>query len=408
MMLWLSRRCLLLGLLGVLLTASNGWCEELEAGTVSPEALYNEVWGLIAGKFVDEDKNGQDWRIWQNRYAGLLKTPEDGYVAVETMLASLEDRYTRFLEPEAFKEETDSIQATLFGIGIQIGVKDNKLLVISPIEDTPAFKAGLKANDEILSINAKSTLGMSIKQGADLIRGKKGTPVVIVVKREGKELAFTVLRDEIKLKSVSVQPPLKASVVPESLGYIRLSSFLSKSASEEFEKALKDQADKAGYIVDLRGNPGGLLTNAISIADMFLRSGAIVSTVDRNGYKQVAEASPALVTDKPLVILIDEGSASASEILSGALKDHGRALLVGRTTFGKGLVQEINPLSSKAGLNITIQKYLTPNDTDINKKGIAPDVMVKPTEADLKAEKDTPLAKAVDVLLAKISAKPIK
>jgi carboxyl-terminal processing protease len=369
--------------------------------TVSPQALYDEVWGIIAGKFVDESKNGQDWRIWQHRYDNLMKTPEDAYVCIETMLASLDDRYTRFLTPEEFKEERDSIKAVLFGIGIQIGVKENKLVVIAPIEDTPAARAGLKSNDEIISIDGHSAQGMSVKDGASYIKGEKGTSVKLLIKREGKEIPFVVVRDEIKLKSVSTKPPFEKTVIPSTLGYIKLSSFISNSAGREFVEALNKMPEKSGYIIDLRSNPGGLLENATSIADLFLKEGGIVSTVDRYGYKIVTEAASPVITDKPLVVLIDDGSASASEILSGALKDHARATLVGRKSFGKGLVQEINGTAGNTGLHVTTQKYLTPNDIDINKKGIDPDVMVKVTEADLKAGKDLQLEKAVEILTKK-------
>ena len=369
--------------------------------SVSPQALYEEVWGIIAGKFVDESKNGQDWRIWRHRYDKAMKTPDDAYVCIETMLASLDDRYTRFLTPSEFKDERDSIKAVLFGIGIQIGIKENKLVVIAPIEDTPAARAGLKSNDEILSIDGHSALGMSVKDGASYIKGEKGTSVKLLIKREGKEIPFVVVRDEIKLKSVSTKPPFEKTVIPSTLGYIKLSSFISNSAGKEFVDALNSMPDKAGYIVDLRSNPGGLLENATSIADLFLKEGGIVSTVDRYGYKIVTEATSPVITDKPLVVLIDDGSASASEILSGALKDHARATLVGHKSFGKGLVQEINGTSGVTGLHVTTQKYLTPNDIDINKKGIAPDVVVKVTETDLKAGKDLQLEKAVELLTKK-------
>ena len=203
------------------------------------------------------------------------------------------------------------------------------------------------------------------------------------------------------MKSVSTKAPFEKTVIPSTLGYIKLSSFISNSAGKEFVDALNSMPDKAGYIVDLRSNPGGLLENATSIADLFLKEGGIVSTVDRYGYKIVTEATSPVITDKPLVVLIDDGSASASEILSGALKDHARATLVGHKSFGKGLVQEINGTSGGTGLHVTTQKYLTPNDIDINKKGIDPDVVVKVTETDLTAGKDVQLEKAVELLSKK-------
>ncbi len=364
----------------------------------NPRLLYDDVWKLINSKYVDGEQNGQNWHRWRHKYDSVIKSKQDSYVAIETMLASLDDPYTRFLDPEEFAEEKRSISGTLYGIGVQIGIRDDKLTVIAPIEDTPAARAGLITNDLILEIDGISTKGISIKQAADKIRGPKGTPVKLLIKREGEEpKEFTIIRDKIDIKSVSIKKP-SFSKIDKSIGYIRLNSFLSHSASSELEEALKQLSVKDGYIIDLRSNPGGLLSNAIYISDMFLDAGYIVSTVDRDGYKETQRANKNLITDKPLVILIDGGSASASEILSGALKDNGRAVLVGTKSFGKGLVQEINRLSYGAGINITTQKYLTPNGTDINKVGIVPDIKVKNTKEDIKNKKDKQLEKAQEVL----------
>lgn len=378
----------------------------------SPQALYDEVWKLVNSRFVDFTKNGQNWSIWRHRYDNQLKTEEDAYVAIDSMLSSLNDRYTRFLNPEEFSDETNSIRATLFGIGIQIGVRNDQVVVIAPIEDTPAEKAGLKSQDIILQINGESTKGMSVKDAADRIRGEKGSTVKLTVKRGDKApKEYVVMRDEIKLKSVSDTPPITLS---DNIGYIRLSSFLSKTAAEELKNTLNKESEKQGYILDLRGNPGGLLTNAIVIADYFLDHGGIVSTVDRDGYKETKSSTSGVLTSKPLVVLINEGSASASEILSGALRDNNRAILVGKKSFGKGLVQEINALPNGSGVNITTQKYLTPNDTDINKVGILPDIDVSMPELkddetyDPKKQGDPQLSKAQEVLLDLIAGKNVK
>ena len=322
----------------------------------SPQDLYDNVWKLIDTKYVDATQNNQDWHRWRHKYDSSIQNDKDAYLGIETMLASLNDPYTRFLDPEAFADETQSISGTLFGIGVQIGTKDDKLMVIAPIENTPADKAGLKSNDIILEINGKSSKGMSVKDAADLIRGEKGTNVTLLIKREGSaEKLYTITRDKIDVKSVSITIP-KGANVPKNIGYIRLSSFLSHTASDEIKDALVKLKNKDGYVLDLRSNPGGLLTNAITISDMFLNSGLIVSTVDRDGYKEVQKSINNPITKKPLVLLIDGGSASASEILSGALKDNGRAMLIGTKSFGKGLVQEINKLPGGSGVNITTQK----------------------------------------------------
>lgn len=362
-----------------------------------PSELYDNVWRLINTKYVDQTDNMQDWNTWRHKYDKYINTDEDAYVAIETMVASLDDPYTKFLDPKEFSEETSSIKGSLKGIGVQIGMKDSKLMVIAPIEDSPAEKAGLKADDEILEINGVSTKGITIDKAADKIRGEQGTSVDLLVKRKDDIKRYTIVRQEIEIKAVSTKIPNDVKL-PSDIGYIRLSSFISKNAAKEFEDAVMLNRNKKGLIVDLRSNPGGLLTNAIYISNMFLKGGVIVSTVDRDGYKETQRANKSPITNQPLVVLINKGSASASEILSGALKDNKRAVLVGEKSFGKGLVQEINRLPDNAGVNITIQKYLTPNGTDINKKGIEPDIIVELTEDDVKNKDDKQLKKASEVL----------
>ena len=376
----------------------SGWVIRDNVFAYSPIDLYDNVWRLINNKFVDQSNNQQDWAKWRHKYDNKIVTNEDAYIAINTMIASLNDPYTKFLDPKEFADETSSIKGSLKGIGIQIGVKDGKLMVIAPIEDTPAEKAGLQADDEILEIDGASTKGITVDKAADKIRGKEGTQVTLLVKR--KDMApkvYTITRAEIEIKSISQKLPTEMKI-PNDFCYIRLSSFISRNAATEFGNILNNNKDKKGFIIDLRSNPGGLLTNAIYISDMFLDGGTIVSTVDRDGYKETQRASTGVYTRKPVVVLINKGSASASEIFSGAMKDNHRAVIIGEQSFGKGLVQEINKLPYDAGINITIQKYLTPNGTDINKKGITPDIVVKLTEDDVKNKNDLQLKKAVEVL----------
>lgn len=365
-------------------------------------ALYDTVWKLVNTKYVDQTNNMQDWSKWRRKYDNYIKTDEDSYMAIRTMLASLDDQYTRFLDPKEFAEETSNIRGSLKGIGVQIGTRDGKLMVIAPLEDTPAEKAGILADDEIIEIDGESTKGITVEKAADKIKGEEGTTVTLVIKRKDDLKTFKIVRQEIELKAVSTKVPNDVKLNPQ-IGYVRLSSFISKNAAAEFEKAMIEQSDKKGYIIDLRSNPGGLLTNAVLISNMFLSSKVVVSTVDRDGYKDTLKTMKPVLTNKPLVVLINKGSASASEITSGALHDNGRAVLIGEQSFGKGLVQEINKLPDGSGVNITIQKYYTPNGTDINKKGITPDIVVELTEDDIEKKNDTQLIRANEVLTKMIN-----
>jgi carboxyl-terminal processing protease len=357
------------------------------AKSVDPERLYKRVWALIREEFyeqrfcVTDPSASQDWRRWEHRYDGKLATLDDSHKAIETMLNSLGDRYTRFLDHDAFGDEKDQIAATLYGVGIQIGMdKTHKVVVIAPIDNTPASKAGLMPGDEIAEINGKVTKGLSVEDAAKQIKGPKGTDVTLGINRSGKPMKFTMKRDEIHINAVQT-----AKMITPDIGYIRLTSFISQDANKEMLKALSDLSGAKGIILDLRDNPGGLLTNAIEISNMFLDGRRdIVSTVDKDGYKTPAVSDGRPVTKQPLVMLINKGSASASEITSGALHDNNRALLVGERSFGKGLVQGITRLEDETGVNVTIAKYLTPNDIDINKKGITPDVTVELADKDYK------------------------
>lgn len=356
----------------------------VEKTAAAADKLYHKVWLLIKEEFYQPDYNGQKWEYWEHRYDHKLANMDDAHVAISTMLDSLGDRYTRFLDREAFDDEKSQIDARLCGIGVQIGLdpKSHRVVIVSPIDGTPAFKAGVQAGDEIDQIDSKSTKGFSVEDAAKHIRGEEGTPVVLDLLRKGSKVQIKVTRAQIKIKAVQT-----ASMLEGGVGYIRLSSFISQEANNEVKDALSKLSTAKGIILDLRGNPGGLLSNAIDISNMFLRKGNIVSTVDRDGYKTPTPCDGNPICDKPLVLLINKGSASASEITSGALHDNGRATLVGQTTFGKGLVQGINKLEDGSGVNITIAKYLTPGDVDIHKKGIGPDVAVNISDKDFKDHK---------------------
>lgn len=342
----------------------------------SPDRLYNYVWSLINEDFYDHTFNHQDWKRWQHKYDGKLSDFDASHKAIETMLASLGDRYTRFLDKDAFDDEKNQIDAQLCGIGVQIGLdKQHRVVVISPIEDTPAQKAGIRPADLILEIDGKATTGFSVDDAAKYIRGEVDSKVNLLVGRGTQKKKFLITRKKIPLKSVQTSKMLDSKV-----GYIRLSSFISHKVDIEMIAALKELTQAKALILDLRDNPGGLLNKSISVSDLFLDSGNIVSTVDKEGYKTSVASKGRPICRLPMVVLINKGSASASEITMGALKDNGRAILIGEKSFGKGLVQGINKLDDGSGVNITIARYLTPNDSDIHEKGISPDIEVKLTK----------------------------
>jgi carboxyl-terminal processing protease len=380
--------------------------------------LYHRVWEIIRDTFYEPTYNNQNWSRWEHRYDGKLKTMDDSKKAIETMLASLGDRYTRYLDKSAFEEENNAIAARLYGIGIQMGMdKTQRIVVIAPIEGTPAARAGLMPADEIAEVNGKSTKGSSVEEVSKQIRGPIDTQVTLTINRNKEKKMFTITRAEIPVKSVQT-----VEMLNNDIGYVRLSTFISQVANAEMREALAKLTPARGIILDLRDNPGGLVTNAIDISSMFLEGGPVVSTVDRNNHKVQSMSNGRPITRQPLVVLINQGSASASEITSGALRDHNRADLVGSKSFGKGLVQAINRLFDGSGVNVTIARYLTPNNTDINKKGIVPDQELKLEIKDYKEGrgpwwmdpegptvkrspkdgKDVQLKKAIEVLEKKI------
>ncbi|MGB3239485.1 MAG: carboxyl-terminal processing protease CtpC [Geitlerinemataceae cyanobacterium] len=346
----------------------------------SPKELVDEVWQIIDKNYVDATFNQVDWRETRDEYLNRSYTSnEEAYVAIREMLEKLGDPYTRFMDPQEFRNMQIDTSGELTGVGIQLSQDEEtkELIVVSPIEDTPAFKAGIKAQDVIISIDDTTTEGMNINDAVNLIRGQVGTSVTLKIRRENEEIEFEITRDRIEIH------PVRYSFSPDNggIGYIRLTNF-SANAAEEMREAIEDLESQnvVGYVLDLRSNPGGLLYSSVEIARMWLESGTIVSTVNRQGIADEQHADHRALTDKPLVVLVDGGSASASEILSGALQDNKRAELVGTQTFGKGLVQSVRGLGDGSGLAVTIAKYLTPSGRDINKEGISPDVTIELSE----------------------------
>lgn len=367
--------------------------ESINNKQVSSQQLFDNSWKAIGKKYIDKDLNSQNWNYWKKHYKGKIKTDEDAKVAIDTMIASLNDPYSRFLTRKEFEDQFNSIDAHITGIGVNIINNSGKTVIHSVIEGTPAQKAGLKSNDIITEVDNKNINGMDLSAVATLVRGPINSTVRLKIKRGNQYIIKSIKREQIEIKSV------ESKINKNNIGYIKIKSFIGSNTATEFVKALKYTSHTDGLIIDLRGNTGGLLSNAIVVANLFINNGKIVSIVSRNGSKHdISAKSNIPVITKPTVVLVDETSASASEILSGALKDNHKAVLVGSKTYGKGLVQQIVPLENGTGLNITIAKYLTPSGSDINKKGIEPDYNIPYSIAERRRHNDVQLKKAETIV----------
>ena len=380
----------------------------------SPKEPIDEVWQIIEKNYVDGTFNQVDWKAVRTEYLNRNYTSdEQAYEAIREMLEKLKDPYTRFMDPEEFKNMQIDTSGELTGVGIQLtqDEESKKLIVISPIEDSPAFDAGVQAQDIVLKIDGQSTEGMDINEAVKLIRGPVGTEVTLTILRGSEEMVVPIKRAKIEIHPVRYSTQNSST---GTIGYVRLNTF-SANAADEMREAITEleKQNVTGYILDLRSNPGGLLYASIEIARMLMNEGDIVSTVDRRGELDRQKANNRALTDKPMVVLIDGGSASASEILSGALQDNERALLIGSKSFGKGLVQSVRGVGNGSGLAVTIAKYFTPDGRDINHEGIQPDVKIDLTDAQreqLRKERtkigtldDPQFAKALEVLTQEIA-----
>lgn len=344
----------------------------------SPKAVIDEVWQLVNQKYAGKNFNQNEWQATRQELLSKdYASREQAYSAIEQALEELGDPYTRFLDPEAFKNLSNQTSGELSGIGARLKIdQKNKLLtVVSPLENSPASKAGIKAGDRILAINGKLTSLMSLEQATEILRGKSGTDVNLRLSRPGKgKFNITLTRAQIEV------PALSYSLKKENqkrVGYIQLKEF-SSHAAEQMKQAIQNlkQKNADAFVLDLRDNPGGLLLSGVEIARMWMENGKIVSIVNREGSDRQFSANNKALTELPLAVLIDGQSASASEILAGALKDSGRAQVVGTRTYGKGTVQSVNSLSDGSGLAVTIARFYSPSGTPINQRGIKPDVAV--------------------------------
>lgn len=363
--------------------------------TIQPDKLFDKAWRIIEKEYYDPSMNHQDWNKWKQHYNNKILTNDDAKVAIDTIVASLNEPYTRFMDKKEYADLTTSITSKIYGIGVNIYSNSGKIEVFNVLSSTPADLADIKQGDIITNVDGKDINGKNVSEVANLVRGPENSIVELTILRNGKKITKKIKRKEIKIKNV------KSSILDNHIGYIQILSFMGSTTPNEFLDAIENTKNTDSLIIDLRGNTGGLLGNAVFIANLFIPEGEIVEVIYRDGIKKAINATPERqLLNKPLVVLINGASASASEILSGALKDYNKAKLVGKKTFGKGLVQKVVPMPNSTGLNVTIAKYLTPNGTDINKLGIKPDIEIG-GDFDIyntKTKKDIQLEKAKDLL----------
>ena len=357
----------------------------LYLGVLSGSSRAREELGSAAESSSEEDRSPYEYiklynntlNLVQKNYVEEVTVKKLVYGSIKGMLSDL-DPHSSFMPPEMFKEMQVETTGSFGGLGIEITIRDGVLTVVSPIEDTPAFRAGIEAGDRIIKINGELTKDMTLMEAVKKMRGKKGTEITITIVREGKPAPFDVkiVRDIIKVVSV------KSWMLTDHLAYVRLTQFQSRTYTDLNRKfkELKKKHKITGLVLDLRNNPGGLLQQAVKVSDYFLKSGLIVYTDGRISKQNMRYEAydDGTEGDYPIVILVNGGSASASEIVAGALQDHKRALVMGTQTFGKGSVQTIIPLEDGSAVRLTTALYYTPSGRSIQAKGIEPDVVVEP------------------------------
>ncbi|MBD1851592.1 carboxyl-terminal processing protease CtpB [Leptolyngbya sp. FACHB-711] len=348
----------------------------------NPKAVLDEAWQIVDREYVDTTFNRVNWQaVRQDLLSRDYTSPEAAYAALREALEQLNDPYTRFLDPKQYQTLTSQTSGELSGVGLRLQLHEETkaLTVVEPLANSPASAAGIQTGDRILAIDGRSTTGMSVETASELIKGEAGTRITLRIERESRAaFDLPLTRARIELPNVAHELRQEGN---QRIGYIRLTEF-SSHAPDQMKKAIEDLLSKNvnGFVLDLRGNPGGLLHASVEISRMWLDGGAIVRTVDRHGNSDQIMANHTALTQLPLAVLVDGNSASSSEIVTGALMDNQRAVIVGTRTFGKALVQAVHSLSDGSGLAVTVAHYYTPGGTDISQRGITPNVEVSLNE----------------------------
>lgn len=398
---------LLTVVLVLVVTSLGASCKlsSLSSPTPTPKQLgvVDEAWSVILNDYVDKDK------IDQNAMSSS---------AIKAMLESIHDPYAAYFDAAEFKTiEQMNVQGTYGGIGAMVTIKDGQVTVIAPIAGTSAEKAGVKPGDKILTIDGNSTQGMSLEEAVLKVQGDPSTKVTLEVLHQGEETPITLVitREEINLPSVypeignttstpSTTPAPTVTPLPNGIAVIAITYF-SERTGDETVAALKAvlASGAKGIVLDLRDNPGGILDSAVTVASQFLKQGIVLYAVDSSGQKETWDVKPGgLATDVPLAVLVNGNSASASEVVAGALQDYGRATLIGNQTFGKGSINHFRQLSDGSAIYISIGRWYTPNGRQIEGNGLTPDIVVNATEQDIQQGKDPQLDRAIEYIKSKL------
>lgn len=395
----INKKSLAAGLMAAVIIFSAGY--DYGRSGQGARDVAGDIAGIVKGdKTANEGKADLSifWDVWslvdENYVLDSTDQQAKVYGAISGMVDSLGDPYSTFLTPEENKELGDEMQGVFGGIGAEIGYRDGAITVIAPLKGSPAEKAGMAAGDKIAAVNEESTEGLNVDEVVNLIRGEEGTKVKLIIVRGEEVKTIEITRETIQDKTV------RWEMKDGGIAYIDITQF-KRGTADELDAQIGDilAQDPKGIIIDLRNNPGGFLDVVVDVASRFIDEGQTIVIEDSGKEQKTYKANGNKRFDKlPITVLVNGGSASASEILAGALKDHKIATLVGKTTFGKGLVQGITDLKDGSALKITVAKWLTPNGNSINKDGIAPDIEVEYTDADYQAGKDPQLDKALEIM----------
>ncbi|MBE9173132.1 S41 family peptidase [Cyanobium sp. LEGE 06143] len=393
-------------LLAWLLSASLLWAPAPAIALSDAQQLVVEAWRLVNQSYVEPQRfEAVRWRrLRQKALERSIVSSDDAYAAIEAMLAPLGDPYTRLLRPEDYANLRSSTQGSVTGVGLQIGLRDGdqRVVVIAPLDDSPAAEAALASGMELLAVDGQPTASLGLEGTAAALRGSAGSQVLLQVAREGQPQEVALERRQVNLRPVRSR---RLRLEGHTVGYLRITQF-AEPVPEQVHQALTDLVDQdiEGLILDLRNNSGGLVSAGLAVANQLLDSRPIVETEDRNGLSSPVRSGPGELFDGPMITLVNGGTASASEILAGALQDNGRSELAGSRTFGKGLIQSLLSLGDSSGLAVTVARYLTPSGRDIQNQGIEPDDPLAPPEPlNPGGDSDAWLDQASDLLLKQLT-----